>query len=221
VAVTATRPGRLAGWFVLVGVLTTVNYAARAAGGKPDRNVLYQYGAAVGSLVEFLLILAVALALAGPENRAELLALRRPRSIRRAVGVAILVIVGVYAVYAGLDPVLHPGREQGLTPTSWQPSHAGAYAANVAVIALVGPAVEELTFRGLGFGLLEPYGRTLAIVVTGVAFGLVHGLAEALPILVAFGIGLAYLRSVTDSVYPGMVVHALFNGVALALAVAF
>jgi membrane protease YdiL (CAAX protease family) len=217
--VKTARTGRLVAWFALVGLLATINYAARAASGKPDRNVLYHYGSAAGSLVEFLLILFAALGIAGHDGRRELLALRRPRSLPRTAAVALGVIVGVFVVSAVLDPILHPGREQGLTPTSWQPSHAGAYAANAVVIALVGPVVEELTFRGVGFGLLEPYGRALAIVVTGIVFGLAHGLVEALPILVAFGIGLAYLRSMSGSVYPGMVVHALFNGIALAAAV--
>ena len=38
--------------------------------------------------------------------------------------------------------------------------------------------------------------------------------------VVVFGCALAWLRSRTDSVYPGMVVHGLFNGVALIVAVA-
>jgi len=59
----------------------------------------------------------------------------------------------------------------------------------------------------------------LAIVGTGVLFGLAHGLVEALPILVALGIGLAFLRARTDSLYPGFAVHALFNAIALTLAV--
>ena len=56
-------------------------------------------------------------------------------------------------------------------------------------------------------------------MLTGILFGLAHGLVQALPLLVAFGIGLAYLRSRVDSVYPGMVVHGLFNAASLVLAV--
>jgi len=39
-------------------------------------------------------------------------------------------------------------------------------------------------------------------------------------VLVALGIGLAWLRSRTDSLYPCFLLHALFNGIALAFAVA-
>jgi membrane protease YdiL (CAAX protease family) len=42
---------------------------------------------------------------------------------------------------------------------------------------------------------------------------------QALLVLIPFGTALAYLRDRTRSVIPGMVVHALFNGLALALAV--
>jgi membrane protease YdiL (CAAX protease family) len=55
-----------------------------------------------------------------------------------------------------------------------------------------------------------------SILLVGTVFGLAHGLLEALIVLVPFGIGLAWLRDRTSSVVPGMVVHALFNGAALA-----
>jgi membrane protease YdiL (CAAX protease family) len=88
------------------------------------------------------------------------------------------------------------------------------------VIVVVAPVVEELTFRGLGYSVLVPFGRWTAILLVGVAFGLAHGLVNAFPFLAAFGAALAYLRSRVDSVYPGMIVHGLFNAVALTVAVA-
>jgi membrane protease YdiL (CAAX protease family) len=64
--------------------------------------------------------------------------------------------------------------------------------------------------------LLRFLGQWPSIVLVGVAFGLAHGLLEALIVLVPFGIALAWLRDRTNSVVPGMFVHALFNGAALA-----
>ena len=90
---------------------------------------------------------------------------------------------------------------------------------NLVALAIVGPIAEELTFRGLGFYLLQRYGQTPAIVVIGITFGLWHGLVEALPVLVVFGVGLAFLRSRTNSIYPGMILHATFNATALLAAV--
>ena len=208
---------RLALWGTLVGILSTLAYSERAAGGKPPKDVLYQYGTAVSSLVGYALILVAVLAIAG--GKRELLALRAPRSWRKALVLGLVLLVAVLVAGSLLDRFLHAGREQGLTPTGWDPSRALQYAANFAVVAGVAPFVEELTFRGLGYSLLSRFGAVPAIVAVGLSFGLVHGLLAALPILTIFGAALAWLRSRTDSVYPGMVVHATFNAVALVAAV--
>jgi membrane protease YdiL (CAAX protease family) len=129
------------------------------------------------------------------------------------------VLVGIWISVAVLDQFLHGGREQGLTPTGWEPSHAGAYAANFVVIALLAPVVEELIFRGLGFSLLVPFGVWPAIGGVGIAFALAHGLLQAFAELAVFGCALAWLRWRTASVYPGMIVHGLFNALALIAAV--
>ncbi len=155
-------------------------------------------------------------------DRTDLFALRRPPRWGQALGLAAGVIVAIYvweAVVSTLPLPQSPGKEQGLTPTHWEPAHAGAFAANLVLFALVAPVVEELTFRGVGQSLLRFTGRWPSILLVGVAFGLAHGLLEALLVLVPFGAALAYLRDRTSSVLPGILVHGLFNGVALAVAV--
>jgi membrane protease YdiL (CAAX protease family) len=54
-----------------------------------------------------------------------------------------------------------------------------------------------------------------AIGVTGLVFGLGHGLLVALPILVPFGLVLGWVRWRADSVWPGMLAHGFYNGSAL------
>jgi membrane protease YdiL (CAAX protease family) len=81
------------------------------------------------------------------------------------------------------------------------------------------PFVEELTYRGLGYSLLRRLGTWPAILLVGLLFGLAHGLVLALPIIVAFGSVLAWVRARTDSVFPGMLLHATFNLIALVAAV--
>jgi membrane protease YdiL (CAAX protease family) len=212
--------GRLVAWLGLVAVLTALSYGGRAAEGKPDSDVLYRYSTAANAVVFDAIILAVVLAIAWGGGPAQLLALREPRSWPGALGLAAMLLVGIYLLSGIVLAIgLHPGEEQGLTPPGWEPDRAGAFAANVVAIAVVAPTVEELTFRGLGYSLLEPYGRTVAIVVVGITFGLIHGLVEALPLLAALGAGLAWLRSRTASVYPCIVVHATFNAIALAVSV--
>lgn len=207
-------PQRLAGWVALVGTLAALNYASRFTSGKPPKNVLFHWDNAIGSVIEFGFILAIVLYIA--RGNRELLALRRPRSIRGAFGGAFAVLAGIYILSAVLNPILHPGREQGLTPDRWLPAHVAPFVANAIVVCVVAPFVEEITFRGVGYGLLAArFGVEPAIVASALFFGLAHGLVEALPLLVAFGIGLAWLRERQDSVIPGMILHGAFNGIAL------
>jgi len=209
--------GRLAAWIALVSALALLGYASRAAGGKPPKNAVYHYSTAVSGLVQYGIILAVVLTITRSEPR--LLALRRPSSYGRVLSTALAAFVAVYATSWIVSAFSDPGREQGLTPDAWDRHRALQFAANFLVFVAVAPAVEELTFRGLGYSLLEPLGRMTAILWVGIAFGLAHGLIEGLPILIVFGAGLAFMRARTDSVYPGMVVHAAFNAVALIVSV--
>ena len=82
-----------------------------------------------------------------------------------------------------------PGQEQGITNVHWEPTHAGAFAANFVLFAVIAPFVEELTFRGAGQSLLALPRPWPSILLVGLAFGLAHGLVEALIVLVPFGIG--------------------------------
>jgi uncharacterized protein len=210
---------RLICWIALVAAVSALEYSARFSSTttRSTRNDVYSYSAFANGLIFYGLILGVVLAIAF--DRTDLFALRRPA--RRATQLAAVVLAATYLweLVVVLLPIRNPGKEQGLTPTHWEPSHAGAFAANVVLFTIVAPAIEELTFRGVGQSLLQFTGRWPSILLVGVAFGLWHGLVQALLILIPFGIGLAYLRDRTRSVIPGMLVHGLFNGAALALAV--
>ena len=215
---------RLVAWSMLVAAIAALNYASRfteSSSSKSARDVVYSYSTFAGGMVLYVVWAGIVFLIA--VDRFDLLALRRPRSWPRALGLAFGAIVAIYiceAVVSLIPLPQSPGKEQGLTPTHWEPAHAGAFAANLVLFAVVAPFVEELTFRGLGQSLLRFFvGRWPSIVTVGFAFGLAHGLLEALLVLVPFGIALAYVRDRTDSVYPGMIVHGVFNAIALAAAV--
>lgn len=211
------RQGKLTAWVILVAVLALLGYSVRLSGGKPPKDAAYLYSTAAAGLVQYALILGFVLLIARPDW--SLLALRRPRGWARTLMTVVLVFIAVYSVAAIVSAFGDPGREQGLTPQGWDSSRAAPFVVNFVVFVAVAPFVEELTFRGLGYSLLEPLGSLTAILWVGIAFGLAHGLLEGLPILIVFGCGLAWLRERSDSVYPGMAVHGIFNAVALIAAV--
>jgi membrane protease YdiL (CAAX protease family) len=207
---------RLFAWVCFVLAFATLSYSARFSGGAPPKDVLYQWDTAIGSVIQFAVFLGIALLIA--RGSPELLALRRPKSWTGAAGGAFAVLVGIYLLSAILAPILQPGQEQGLTPDRWESARAAPFFANAFVVCVVAPFVEELTFRGVGFTLLRArFGVEPAMVGSALFFGLAHGLVEALPLLVAFGIGLAWLRQRQESTVPGMLLHGTFNAVALGL----
>jgi membrane protease YdiL (CAAX protease family) len=225
VEASSTRPNRtrLAAWTAFIAIIAALNYASRFShGGKSSSKLdLYSYSTFAAGLILYLIWFGVVVLIA--LNRFDLFVLRKPERWGRALRLAAGVIVAIYVVEAAVSRIRlpqSPGREQGITTVNWEPNHAGAFAANFVLLAVVAPFVEEMTFRGVGQSLLRFLGRAPSIVLVGVAFGLAHGLLEALLVLIPFGIGLAWLRDRTQSVIPGMIVHGLFNGVALVAVVA-
>src|SRR5579862_4594706 len=220
-----TSRTRLAFWALFVGLIAGLNYYGRFAGGSgaargTSQQEVYSYSTFAGGTILYAVWLGIALLIV--IDRFDLLALRRPRRWGKALGLAFGVVVGIYlweVVVSVLPLPETPGQEQGITNVHWEPAHAGAFAANFVLFAVIAPFVEELTFRGEGQSLLRFLGRTPSILLVGIAFGLAHGLVEALLVLVPFGVALAWLRDRTNSVFPGMLVHAAFNATALAFIV--
>jgi membrane protease YdiL (CAAX protease family) len=210
---------RLAAWAVLVSLLILLGYGSRLAGGDPPRDALYRYDTAIGGIAVSSVLFAILLWIAYGLPTREFFALHPPASWPKALGLALL---SYFAIFAGAGLIiwaLDAGGEQGLTPDRWDPSRAGAYAANFVAVAVVGPIVEELMYRGAGLTLLSRYGSAVAVLVTAVAFGLGHGLVLALAALVFFGLVTALLRLKTRSIYPCILVHCAFNATGLILAV--
>jgi membrane protease YdiL (CAAX protease family) len=219
------HPGRLLAWLVFVVALTLLAYAARLSdAGTPD-DLAYRYSSSVAALIQYGLMLGILLLIARGLPKGELLALRRPASWKRALGLAALALGVIYLGAFAYERVLSlfgdwsPTDEQGLVPNGWDSSRAGAFVAFFIVVTLVAPAIEELTYRGLGISLLKPWGIALSILVTGLLFGAAHGLLVALPILTFFGLVVGWLRVKTDSIFPSVILHATFNGIALIAAV--
>ena len=213
-------PWRLVAWLTFVFVLTALSYASRLSGEDPPEDLAYRWSSSVAAVIQYALMVGILLLIARRLPIRETFGLLRPASWPRALGYTAIALVAIWAASAALSPFLDANDEQGFVPDEWDSSRFGAFAAFFVAVAVVAPIVEELTYRGLGFSLLAPYGTAVAIVATGVLFGIAHGLLIALPILVIFGLVVGWLRAKTESVYPSMILHGIFNGVALVVSVA-
>jgi len=125
-------------------------------------------------------------------------------------------------VSAALSPLLH-----GMTnPQGCNISQGFGQDAYLGVIAivLIAPVVEEITFRGFIMGgLRSRVGVGWAVVISSLIFALAHTLSVGGSILLlgpslfVAGLALALVYQWTRSLYPGMVLHASFNLVAVIL----
>jgi membrane protease YdiL (CAAX protease family) len=203
---------------VLAALQITVAFAAQLgdadSDGDGDGEPLYSWSLGVGSLVIYgiLVVLTASIARLDPAPR-DAMGLRAfaPRSLWLVAG----VVVASLAVSALLEPLLHAGREQGLEPERWDPDRAAPFLFNALIIVTVVPFTEELFYRGLGCHVFRPLGAWVAVVATALAFGLAHGILVGIPALGFFGLLLAWLRLRTESVWPCVLAHGVYNGLGI------
>lgn len=174
----------------------------------------------VGVPLSSLALIVIALVAAGRPRRARLRL--GPWPVRAPVVGAM--VVGMLALSQGLESLsvllgLGPGPTlDWINRTLAAASPPGLLLA-VVVIGGLAPLGEELFFRGFMLTRLREAWRPFpAIVVTALAFGLIHG--EWVHAGLAFGIGLylGFLAERSTSVVPAVVCHAANNTASVLLA---
>lgn len=81
-------------------------------------------------------------------------------------------------------------------------------------VAIVGPIVEELFFRGMLYPVMRRHAPAwIAIVLNAALFAMLHFIPIMLPMLFVSGVVFALVRERTDSLIPGMLIHSLQNAV--------
>jgi membrane protease YdiL (CAAX protease family) len=85
----------------------------------------------------------------------------------------------------------------------------------------VAPFCEEIFFRSFVFaGFLRAMSVGWAIFLSSLIFAVAHADAGSFAVLFFIGLALAFLRWRTNSIWPGMLLHALNNGLGALLIVA-
>jgi len=207
------NPAPLAIWLTISAGLIALAFWAQSEDGMTE-DALYDVDLAINGLFFYGIVIAASLLIALAYDR-PLRALGFRRFHLRWLWISFGIVVLTIVVALVLEPVLHGGEQQGLAPDEWQPEHATAFALNSAVVVLLAPFAEELFFRGLGVRALAVFGGLAAILISGVVFGLVHGILGALPPLALFGVGLAWVRLRSASVWPSFIAHAAYNALGI------
>ena len=82
-------------------------------------------------------------------------------------------------------------------------------------IALVPAFCEEFLFRGVVLSTLMPYGKSTAIVVSSICFGLMHGNLYQFLYTTAAGLILGTVYVLTDSIWPSTIIHMINNAMSV------
>ncbi len=82
---------------------------------------------------------------------------------------------------------------------------------NIVATAIFPALLEEMVFRGYVLGALRPHGEKLAVIVSAVLFGLIHGNILQVPFAAILGVVLGWLVVQTDSIWPAVVLHGVNN----------
>lgn len=82
-------------------------------------------------------------------------------------------------------------------------------------VAVLPALVEEFAFRGVILGLLRKHSDSLAILVSGIMFGLMHGNFTQIPFATAVGLILGFIAVKANSLIPCIIVHFLNNALSV------
>jgi hypothetical protein len=91
----------------------------------------------------------------------------------------------------------------------------GDVASLLIILCLVAPLVEELFFRGALYGRLAKGSMSMAGVVSGLLFVIIHPDVRHWPALLVVAAVLSYLRVIGGSLLPCLGLHVAFNAVGL------
>jgi len=136
-------------------------------------------------------------------------------SLGLAAAVAVgcwLVSVGYYAAVRlmGLKPPVTDGPEM----VTLFGAGATGLALTMLVLAVIGPALEEMLLRGTVLGALRSRcGPWSAIAVSAVAYALLHASVWSLVPFTVLGVALGWLAVRSRSLWPAVAAHVLYNAV--------
>jgi len=95
-----------------------------------------------------------------------------------------------------------------------QPTNLVSLLGMVFMLVIIAPLFEEFWVRGIMYDALKPYGTGMAIIISSILFGLMHGSLYMLFYTTAYGFALGYIRYATGSLFTVTILHAIVNSIA-------
>ncbi|MGD6818741.1 CPBP family intramembrane glutamic endopeptidase [Metabacillus sp. 113a] len=125
-------------------------------------------------------------------------------------GIGVLFVTRIFALV-----MFYTGVSGNDTQASYESAASGgtlAFIAQFLMIAVLTPLGEEFAFRAVLTNALKKYGPWISIIGSALIFAAVHGLNEVWVSAFVTGLAAGYLFYRTGSVWPGVIVHATYNG---------
>lgn len=139
-------------------------------------------------------------------------------SVRMMLFAAVLAAVGMFmANYLTAWWLLLIEKLGGVPQESGIsiPADSASLMLSILTVGIVPGVCEETLFRSGLMSAWERFGKKKALIVTSVLFALLHGTIAGLPNQIMMGLVLGYIVLLTDSVYAGMIYHAVHNSLTM------
>lgn len=213
-------------WIVLALGLSTIN--ARAPRAKPLPPQLDLSNAIIvfifSALIEGAFLIApfyfarrTARAAIPPESAGHALGLRKFAVWRALLWVVLLfaAVVVINVLYQDLIVNFHlPIQTNDQLILEQAKNEPLTVYATLLASVLVAPFCEEIFFRGFVFmGLLRGMSLVWAVIFSALIFAVAHADPGSFLVLFCIGLVLAFLRWRTRSLWPGIMLHLLNNGI--------
>ncbi len=210
--------------FTLIPLATLSILSTASGSGQPPKHVAASTDLHLALLTFFVNSIIEAMFILAPfyyafhrtaKNRMATLGLRGFHPV--SGGVAIILgatgtLVTIYS-YSAIIQMLHLPAQTNLTQLQQELAvYPQTLRAELLVAVFVAPIFEEIFFRGfLLQGLRHYFGDTWAVLISSLIFAIIHFSVGSFLLLLVLGIILGVMRIKTNSIWPGIILHALNN----------
>lgn len=150
----------------------------------------------------------------------EPLSLEKPESTAEFI-VAVIAGVGICMfsniVTSYITVFIEAFGLQLKSPDIEMPSGIAGVIITVVRVVLCAAITEEIAMRGYVMGNLRAYGDKFAVLISSLMFAAMHGNLVQAPFALIAGFAIGYFSIKTGTMWTGIAIHALNNGISVAI----